>query len=132
MYGDDKISEMVGRTMAAVTGAVSDETLTFEADNGDRFTFWYEQDCCASCRINDIVGDLSDLIGNPILMAEEVSSEDAPNPENAGSFTWTFYKFATTKGYVTVKWLGESNGYYSESVSFRIERLTEPLAKANQ
>lgn len=75
----------------------------------------------------DIVGNISDLIGYPLLMAEEVCSEPNVNPPDAkipeeyqDSFTWTFYKLATVKGYVTISWYGSSNGYYNESVSFRM------------
>ena len=81
-------------------------------------------------RIEDIVGELGDLIGVPMLVAEEVSSadscdawDDAAEAKRAGgeyveSYTWTFYRFATIRGYVTVRWFGSSNGYYSESVTF--------------
>ena len=74
--------------------------------------------------IEDIVGDLSDLVESPILMAEEATNANNENPEGVPqklyqeSFTWTFYKLATVKGYVTVRWYGESNGYYSESVDW--------------
>lgn len=115
---------MIGRTMARVDGGIGDEVMTFYGEDGSMFRFWYDQDCCATCSINDIAGDLSDLVGTPIVQAELVESEDFPAPENADSYTWSFYKFRTIKGDVTVRWLGESNGYYSETVSFE-ERLTK-------
>lgn len=109
------IAEMVGKTFTRVTGGVGDGELVFENDQ-ERYVFYHEQDCCESVSIEDIVGELSDLVGEPLLMAEEVSGYTGPEPEYADSYTWTFYKFATRLGYVDVRWLGESNGYYSESV----------------
>jgi hypothetical protein len=94
------------------------ESLTFE--DGSVLLFYHDQDCCESVDVDDVVGDIADLVGSPLLVAEEVSSDDAPAPpgEYVESCTWTFYRFATVKGTVTVKWLGESNGYYSESVDW--------------
>jgi hypothetical protein len=57
------------------------------------------------------------------LVEESTSGENPPGVkvEYQNSFTWTFYRFGTVKGYVTVRWYGESNGYYSESVDFMLE-----------
>lgn len=60
-------------------------------------------------RVVDVCGDIKNLVGAPLLMAEESS-------ESMESGTWTFYEFATVKGSVTIRWLGESNGYYGEEV----------------
>jgi hypothetical protein len=111
---------MVGLVMNSVEGEVGDELMVFTSGK-KYFRFFHEQDCCETVQICDIAGDLEDLVGSPILRAEEVSTEDADDPEGEyrpESFTWTFYKFETVKGSVTVRWLGESKGYYSEEVTF--------------
>ena len=81
---------------------------------------FHEQDCCESVTIHDIIGKLESLIGSPLISAsEETRSEwpaDVEKPEDCDSFTWTVYRFATEKHRVRIRWLGESNGYYSESV----------------
>lgn len=115
------IDEMLGKVFTKVAkreGRDGDE-LVFENDT-ERFVFFHMQDCCESVYIEDIVGDLSDLVGEPLLTSEESSNS---NDVDYGSETWTFYKFATRKGYVDVRWFGSSNGYYSEGVDLVHEKL---------
>ncbi len=118
----NELAPMLGVTMLVVRED-DDDGLTFHGEEND-FRFYHDQDCCESVNIEDIAGDLLDLVGSPLLMAEEVSNEPEPgfadNEYIPESYTWTFYKFATVKGSVTVRWLGTSNGYYSESVSFAV------------
>lgn len=91
----------------------NEDSLRFKTDKNEIYIMYHDQDCCESVFIESIVGDLSDLLSGEILLAEEI--EDCGYGDN--SFTWTFYKLATIKGYVDIRWYGESNGYYSETVS---------------
>lgn len=102
---------------------MGDEEIIFTLDTGKQYKMHHYQDCCESVVIESITGDIQDLVGSPILMAEESISEsrsnDLPKLEyEDDSQTWTFYKLATNKGGVTIRWYGSSNGYYSESVDF--------------
>ena len=105
-------SDLIGQTFISVEND-SNKSLIFTNDQGTVWEFTHDQNCCETVIIEDICGDLNDLVGSPILMAEEESGEGGEECEH---YTWTFYKFATIKGAVTVRWLGESNGYYSERV----------------
>ncbi len=121
-----EMADLVGKTFTKVTGGPDDDEMRFECTEGV-FVFHHEQDCCESVSINDVTGDLSDLVGTPLLKAEECESCPLPEgyvPDEYGSETWTFYKFATIKGYVDVRWLGSSNGYYSEHVNLKFEPAT--------
>jgi hypothetical protein len=108
--------KMIGQTFDTVTGQRQGDEMVFTNTNGVH-TFYHNQDCCESVSIDTIDGDVSDLVGSPILMAEEVDNLDAPDRGDE-FYTWTFYKFATAKGSVTVRWYGSSNGYYGEGVSY--------------
>ena len=117
---EPNIEDMIGRQFENVEITKRNDEpieLVFEDKDG-KFTFHHEQDCCETVYIESIVGDLSDLIGTPILKAEVVTSRNDTDYDHQ---TWTFYKFATIKGYVDVRWLGESNGYYSEEVYLKYE-----------
>lgn len=107
------MEELLGKTLIDIRD--SKEEVRFFTDDGLEFLMSHYQDCCEYVRVEEVIGDYSDLIGSPILRAEEVSETAT---ESSESGTWTFYKLATIKGEVVIRWLGESNGYYSERVDF--------------
>lgn len=111
------ISALEGNTFTSVEGMENgSDMVRFRCVDGTGFDMFHQQDCCEGVNLVDVCGDVADLIGTPILSSVEVSSEGAEPPENADSYTWTFYRISTIKGTVVLRWLGESNGYYSESV----------------
>jgi len=121
-----EFEDLQGKVLSNIERKTSDyeDELIFTLDTGEKYKLYHEQDCCESVIIEEIIGDLQDLIGNHILLAEEVIHYDE-NPEDVevseyqdDSFTWTFYKLGTIKGSVTIRWYGQSNGYYSEHVDF--------------
>lgn len=128
-YSACKVDVLLGKTLINIQMSQSinidrdDDYLVFYTSDGERYIMHHFQDCCEDVYIEDINGDLDDLLGSPILQAEQVVSQDetpdgVKQPSSQESYTWTFYKFATIHGYVTIRWFGSSNGYYSESVNF--------------
>jgi hypothetical protein len=118
-----KFEELLGKILTKIEVSPDKDEMFFYTNEGNTYRMFHCQDCCECVEIDDIVGDLNDLIGYPLEMAEESTNSENPKSDWEESFTWTFYKLATVKGYVNIKWYGSSNGYYSESVE--IELLEE-------
>jgi len=116
---ETSIEDLIGKIIYKIDNR-GDEMI-FYCNDETVYKMYHSQDCCESVSIEDIAGDLDDLMGSPILKASEDVSRENPEGvsyEYQDSFTWTFYNIATIKGHVTIRWYGESNGYYSESVDF--------------
>lgn len=117
--------ELLGKTITKIFGAEEEsEAILIVCSDGSMYVMYHDQDCCERVDVDDICGNIENLIGKPLLKAEEVTSnctEDGCPPakdEWDDSYTWTFYHLATIKGYVTIRWYGTSNGWYSERVDF--------------
>lgn len=120
---------LTGKTLVSITGLekASDEVI-WTCTDGTKYQMYHSQDCCETVDIEDIEGDKEDLLNSPVVMAEEVDDKQiemlkllhAVKPERdvSESGTWTYYRIGTVKGMVVIRWLGESNGYYSEAVYF--------------
>lgn len=117
---EDILNRCIGKIFTEIRNEIDEIIFT---GNGIKLTMYHSQGCCEVVRVEEIVGDLEDIIGSEIIEFEKVSSGDY-NPDGYNydySYLWTFYKVGTKKGFVTIRWLGESNGYYSEEVDLKLE-----------
>jgi hypothetical protein len=84
------LTTLVGLVLTEVTVSQEQHILVMRADDGRTFALWHIQDCCEHVTIEDITGDLQDLIGTPIVVAEETSNRGDDYED--GTSTWTFSK----------------------------------------
>jgi len=45
-------NSMLGKTIEKITGEAGDDTMVFISDDGKKFTFYHNQDCCEHVSIN--------------------------------------------------------------------------------
>lgn len=127
-------ADLLGKVITKIEN-IKDRALVFYVENeygNDKedkiFYMSHSQQCCEDVYIESITGDIDDLIGSPILRAaeavsimelsqEKIEALDSET-DNHEKMLWTFYKLSTIKGYVDIRWQGNSNGYYSVSVDF--------------
>ena len=106
------IKQLKGMTITAVVYKEDDESLLIHL-NTHVLEMIHFQDCCETVYLADVVGSFEDLIGYPLL---EVSESVVCIPTECESATASYYNFKTVKASVQLRWVGESSGYYSETV----------------
>jgi hypothetical protein len=126
------LNGLVVKFIDVIDNADKDDKIVITTECGRKFVFTHYQDCCESVHIYDSKGDLHTLVGKK-LESVEMSTLENEDPEDLvmsdedknwrDSFTWTNIIFRTDEDTIISRWIGESNGYYSESVDF--EELTQ-------
>lgn len=87
----------------------------FHLSTGEQYKMWHDQDCCEYVRLESVDQPWETIYGSPVLLAEERTNTKETSD---GRCTHTFYTIRTVQGTVNIRWIGESNGFYSESVDF--------------
>lgn len=114
-------SDLIGKTITNIEGIFEDSrNIYIETDNGC-YEMYHMQDCCEHVAVAKVFGDLHSVLYTPIIFA---SCEVVDKPEYANDVepydhhTFTEYTIITKTGVLKILWLGESNGWYDESVYF--------------
>lgn len=110
--------ELKGQTIKSID--IGKDSIDFETDLG-KYHISHGQDCCEVVRFVKTVGDINNLLNSPITLAQD----DHPNDPDwysdryrDDSHTWTAFFLETEKGRVEFWALGESNGWYGETMTF--------------
>lgn len=112
---------MIGETLSYID--VCENEIRLETVSGKVFTLYHEQDCCEGVDLVNVEGNFQHLLGKVVTeVIEEIDPDDDPifgaQEPPCESRTNTRVTFKTDEDTVITRWVGESNGYYSEGVDF--------------
>ncbi len=80
------ISELKGKVLKSIIN--NGNELLFETLDNIKYKMYRIPDCCESVCLEDVAGDLNDLIGVPIVIARvETNSNSPKNPNYDESHT---------------------------------------------
>jgi hypothetical protein len=121
IMSDANFFELKGQIVKEITGLEKDSPEVFiRVDNGT-YKLYHEQDCCEYVRVVKVIGNVNELIGE-VIFAEEDAGANEPDWHTEyvdESHTWTKHVLKTENAILEFWFLGESNGYYNESVSIK-------------
>lgn len=110
------IRALEGRVVNGVQGLhVGSEEVVFVCDDGTRIKTYHKQDCCGTVELCEYDGECGGLVSDAIESTQDTSKEGGHY-----STTATFYSIASEHGHLHLRWLGTSNGYYSERVDVEV------------
>lgn len=113
-YGDDiEIDSLVGEVLTHIDTDEENNEIMLTTQSGRIIKIYHRQDCCESVDIAGLDGDWQQLVGKVII---EATHDEVESDVEYGSKTDTTLKFRVNDATVISRWIGESNGYYSESV----------------
>jgi hypothetical protein len=111
-----EFSVLVGEVLDAVDIDREENQILLTTRSGRKFLVYHEQDCCESVRIVSQDGSFDKLIGNPLIEARDFAVDTGESESNYDSQTTTTLVFRVDDQTVISRWIGDSNGYYSEGV----------------
>lgn len=119
-FDDAELSDMIGAEFVSVKRINPDyqDTIRFACADGRVFLMTHFNLCCESVDIEEIHGELSDLVGGRV-----VDAYCATGDSEAGQ--WTFYRISTERATVSIRWWANDN-YYSVDVHFVVAKDSLP------
>ena len=118
---DVNFFELKGKTIKEINGLKKGGREVYIRTNDGTYKLYHEQCCCEYVRVVKVIGNVNKLIGE-VIFAEEDAGANEPDWYNESfddSHTWTKYVLKTENTSLEFWYLGESNGYYCESVSIK-------------
>jgi hypothetical protein len=129
-YHDVGIGELAGKfvTQVCVNDNLGYESVDFHVTTplgkDVIYHMYHPQDCCENVTIEEVHGGgFSDLVSEVIVEAREDTRDDADY--RGGEAMWTFYTLRTNDTTLTIRWYGQSNGYYG--IGVQVDRFEKEV-----